>query len=125
MAAPVHESIRGTSRLSAQMVAQLRAALTADLRDKAAQAAEHEARAAALTGQMDVDSLVERELAEIGASRARKAFGEIEDALARIDHDTYGACEACGAPVAPERLEAMPHARYCVACSRKEPSPAL
>jgi DnaK suppressor protein len=117
MAAPLHVSFRDASHLSAPTLEDLRAALLAELQTKAAERAEHDARAASLTGQTDTDSLLERELAEIGASRARDAMGEIERALARMDLGTFGRCEACGAPVAPERLEAIPHARYCVPCS--------
>ncbi|HEX2191633.1 MAG TPA: TraR/DksA C4-type zinc finger protein, partial [Acidimicrobiales bacterium] len=96
----------------------LRAALLGELRAKAAERAEHDARATLLTGQTDPDSLLERELAQMGAGRAQEAIAEIEHALTRINLGTYGSCEACAVPVAPERLEAIPHARYCVACSR-------
>ncbi|WP_433030613.1 TraR/DksA C4-type zinc finger protein [Actinomycetospora sp. CA-053990] len=30
---------------------------------------------------------------------------------------TYGVCERCGRPIAPERLEARPAARTCVTCT--------
>ena len=39
---------------------------------------------------------------------------EIEHALARIADGTYGICEITGAPIAEERLEAMPWTRYSV-----------
>ena len=117
MAAPVRVSIPDTAPLSVGTVENLRAALLAELETKAAERAEHDARATSLTGQTDPDSLLERELAEMGASRAQHAMGEIERALARMDLGTYGRCEACAAPVSSERLEAIPHARYCVACS--------
>lgn len=117
MAAPLRESIPDASHRSVRAVQDVRAALLAELPAKAAERAELEARATSLTGQTDTDSLLERELAERGASRAQQAIGEIERALARMDLGTYGRCEACGAQVAPERLEAIPHARYCVACS--------
>ena len=117
MAAPLRVSIPDTSPLSVGTLANLRAALLAELETKAAERAEHEARATSLTCQTDPDSLLERELAGMGARRAQNAMGEIESALARMDLGTYGRCQACAAPVASERLEAIPHARYCVACS--------
>lgn len=95
----------------------LRSALLTDLHTKAAERAEYEARAASLTGQTDLDSSLERELAELGARRAGQVIAEIEQALARIERGTYGRCQACGGAVARERLEAIPHARHCVACS--------
>jgi RNA polymerase-binding transcription factor DksA len=44
---------------------------------------------------------------------------EIHAALERLDTGTYGACERCGGPIAPERLAVLPHARLCVGCAGK------
>ncbi len=41
-------------------------------------------------------------------------LAEIEEALARIEDGSYGQCERCHKPIGEARLEAMPHARYCV-----------
>lgn len=41
---------------------------------------------------------------------------KVEEALQRLDDGTYGRCQRCGNPIAPERLEAMPHATLCVRC---------
>ncbi|HEX2042817.1 MAG TPA: TraR/DksA family transcriptional regulator [Acidimicrobiales bacterium] len=117
MTASVHVPVPEVSHLSTKLLERLRAALVDELHATAAVRAEHDARARLLTGHTDVDSLLERELAETGASRAREAMAEIENALTRMDLGTYGFCEACGVPVAPERLEAIPHARHCVRCS--------
>lgn len=43
--------------------------------------------------------------------------GEVADALARLDSGTYGTCERCHKAIIPERLEALPYARHCVACA--------
>lgn len=43
---------------------------------------------------------------------------EVNDALDRIDRETYGRCENCGQPIAKERLDALPYARYCLRCAR-------
>jgi RNA polymerase-binding transcription factor DksA len=40
-------------------------------------------------------------------------------ALDRIDAGTFGRCEECERPISEGRLQAFPHARYCVHCSRK------
>ena len=117
MAAPSRVSIPEAPSLPVGVLEELRAALIAELKTKAAEHAEHDARARSLTGQTDPDSLLERELAEIGASRAQEAIVEIERALARMDMGSYGSCEACAAPIAHERLDAIPHARHCVTCS--------
>jgi len=49
---------------------------------------------------------------------ARHDLAEIAAARARVAAGTYGVCERCGRPIAPERLEARPTARTCVACPR-------
>ncbi len=45
---------------------------------------------------------------------------QIETALRRIEAGTFGACETCGKPIAPERLEALPWAVDCVDCHSKK-----
>jgi RNA polymerase-binding transcription factor DksA len=39
---------------------------------------------------------------------------DIQRALRKIEQSTYGVCEECGKPIADERLEAKPWARYCI-----------
>jgi DnaK suppressor protein len=41
---------------------------------------------------------------------------EVERALKRVAKGTYGECEACGEAISPNRLKALPWARYCVTC---------
>jgi len=41
-------------------------------------------------------------------------LADVERALKRLDDGSYGTCEACGAAIADERLEAMPATRFCV-----------
>lgn len=59
---------------------------------------------------------VERELVGLHAARARDIVEEIDQALSRLADGSYGACECCAAPIPFERLEAVPRARFCVAC---------
>ena len=47
----------------------------------------------------------------------RKILMEIDIALSRIENGTYGICEMNGEPIPKARLEAIPWARYCVACA--------
>jgi|WetSurMetagenome_2_1015567.scaffolds.fasta_scaffold41490_2 DnaK suppressor protein len=47
----------------------------------------------------------------------RKIISEIDEALARIDNGTFGICEYNSEPIPRPRLEAIPWARYCVACA--------
>ncbi|HEX2273018.1 MAG TPA: hypothetical protein VHG90_03990, partial [Acidimicrobiales bacterium] len=81
MTASVHVPVPDVSHLSTELLERLRAALVDELHATAAVSAGHDARAKLLTGHTDVDSLLERELAETGASRAREAMAEIEHAL--------------------------------------------
>ena len=45
---------------------------------------------------------------------------EIDGALERISEGTFGDCEECNKAIRKTRLKALPHARLCVACQRKE-----
>ena len=49
----------------------------------------------------------------------KKRLAQIDQALARIASGKYGICDNCGNPIAPERLEAMPHATLCINCQSK------
>lgn len=40
-------------------------------------------------------------------------LAEVERAAERLGAGTYGICQACGKPIPPGRLEALPAARYC------------
>ena len=72
-------------------------------------------------GSDDADQasgLFEKELAAMLGQSVRAHLMDIDAALSRIDTGTYGNCEACGQPINPERLEALPRARRCVDCQR-------
>jgi DnaK suppressor protein len=49
--------------------------------------------------------------------RLRRA---IDEALARIKHDTFGTCQQCGKPISRARLEAVPWTRHCRDCKERE-----
>lgn len=49
----------------------------------------------------------------------QEAIQAIDEALARLDHGTFGTCESCSKPIAKARLEALPHARFCLACQEE------
>lgn len=60
--------------------------------------------------------LTARELALFADLAYREAVTRIDEALARIEAGTYGACVDCGSGIAPERLDARPDAARCLAC---------
>jgi DnaK suppressor protein len=53
------------------------------------------------------------------AEGLQQRLDEVQAALARIDKGTYGKCEGCGKDIPPERLEAIPAAKLCMACKSK------
>ncbi|THC55051.1 hypothetical protein E7X58_01640 [Streptomyces sp. A1499] len=66
------------------------------------------------TGQSAEDHLMSAQAEAIG-----RVLKEIDEAFARIDDGSYGACLGCSAPVPAERLEILPYTRYCVTCQRR------
>lgn len=61
----------------------------------------------------------ERARIEASLHRARAQLADIDNALHRIRNGTYGTCERCGGPIAPERLAARPAARTCITCAAR------
>lgn len=55
-------------------------------------------------------------LARIDATR--QALADTAHALKRIAEGTYGRCERCLRDIPVERLEILPHARFCVPCQQ-------
>ena len=49
----------------------------------------------------------------------RSNLHDVDRALAKMDAGTYGVCERCGREIAPERLEALPWAVFCMDCKQK------
>jgi RNA polymerase-binding transcription factor DksA len=68
--------------------------------------AQHSADVASETFEREKDfSILEQVEAELA---------DVERALRRIDDGRYGKCEACGADIGDDRLEAMPATRFCI-----------
>lgn len=60
-----------------------------------------------------------RELELILTDREKRKLKQIDDALDRIEEETYGLCEDCGVKIPKQRLKVMPFARFCVDCQEK------
>lgn len=69
---------------------------------------------------------MEREKAAIFATKEGRYLYRIEEALRRLYHDpkSFGNCHTCGEQIGLERLDALPHARYCIGCKLKEEAEA-
>ena len=65
---------------------------------------------------------MEREKAALFATKEGRYIYRLEEALRRLYNDpkSFGDCHTCGSAVGLERLDALPHARYCIDCKRKE-----
>ena len=51
-----------------------------------------------------------------------KILRNIEEALWRIEHGTFGVCRDCGEPISEARLNAIPWSRLCITCKEKQGS---
>jgi DnaK suppressor protein len=63
-----------------------------------------------------------REVSEIRDDLNDEAVSElraVNRALSRLDTDSYGICTNCGEQINPRRLEVLPYAELCIACSEK------
>ncbi|MEJ2500821.1 MAG: TraR/DksA C4-type zinc finger protein [Campylobacterales bacterium] len=61
--------------------------------------------------------MAEQEICAQAHEAAVRRRNRLKYALARMDSETYGVCEACGEPIAPARLALLPEATLCVACA--------
>jgi DnaK suppressor protein len=60
-------------------------------------------------------------LTEIGVGRSLETgLARTERALAKLAEGSYGRCDACGEPIPPARLRAMPDGVLCIACAAAE-----
>ncbi len=48
--------------------------------------------------------------------QVQRRLTELDAALVRLDVGDYGRCERCGRAIDPDRLDARPEARTCLAC---------
>ena len=65
---------------------------------------------------------MEREKSFLFASKEGRYLYRVEEALRRLynDPEAFGTCHGCKKEIPFERLEALPHARYCLDCKRRE-----
>lgn len=53
-------------------------------------------------------------------SAHRETLIKIDEALRKLNEDTYGLCEDCGDEISVERLKIIPFASYCRDCQEKK-----
>ncbi len=69
---------------------------------------------------------MEREKNFLFASQEGRLLWHLDEALRRLYRtpEMFGRCHSCDTLIAFERLDALPHARFCVACKQREDSGA-
>lgn len=90
---------------------ELRTQLTGDLHTQRTRLTE-------LTADTGDPGEAHNQAAMIAAARAQ--VDQINAALRRLANGSYGRCERCGGVIPRERLEILPHARFCVPCQEKQ-----
>ncbi|HEX8692149.1 MAG TPA: TraR/DksA C4-type zinc finger protein [Longimicrobium sp.] len=69
---------------------------------------------------------MEREKTFLFASKEGRYLYRVEEALRRLynDPEEFGKCHSCHREIPFARLEALPHARYCLDCKLREEAEA-
>jgi DnaK suppressor protein len=62
----------------------------------------------------DASDVFEQQINETVHDQLQWLLSEVEHALVKFEAGTFGFCEACGKPIHPARLEALPTARFCM-----------
>jgi DnaK suppressor protein len=83
-------------------------------------------KASTESGAQDIGDILDsvseertRELDMILTDREKRKLAQIDDAIERIDDNTYGLCEDCGVKIPKARLKVLPFAKYCIECQEK------
>ncbi|MBP2684078.1 MAG: molecular chaperone DnaK [Deltaproteobacteria bacterium] len=95
-------------------------------REDLVQEISRRSKASTESGAQDIGDILDsvseertRELDMILTDREKRKLAQIDDAIERIDENTYGLCEDCGVKIPKARLRVLPFAKYCVECQEK------
>jgi DnaK suppressor protein len=62
-----------------------------------------------------------RRLTDIGVGDSlQRVLARTERAVAKLDDGSYGICDACGDPISPGRMRALPDGVLCLTCAASE-----
>jgi DnaK suppressor protein len=67
----------------------------------------------------EAEEKISHERVEAERGIVQKFLLEIRLALSKLKIGKYGVCEQCGKRIDRARLEALPHARYCLRCENE------
>lgn len=123
-------SPRTAPRLSPDELAELEAALRADVARLEAELQSSEDDLAGLiadsadgAGDDQVDSgtkVFERDHELSVSANTRDLLEQSRHALEKMAVGAYGICESCGEPISSGRLHAFPRATLCIECKQRE-----
>lgn len=68
--------------------------------------------------------IYERSKALSFIQRLEEKVEQLDRAIQKVEEDSYGVCESCGALIPPERLEIVPETTLCVRCAEEQESRA-
>lgn len=102
------------------LLTQLRREMSGDISDLEADAFSTDGDRLSVDNPADIgsESFAQEFSLEL-LQRDEATLVEIDEALERVKSGTFGMCEGCDEPIPKVRLNAMPHARFCVECQRK------
>jgi len=116
---PVRGNFNGEAKIKPQWIKyhrhllELRERLLHQMSGLAKESAEEMASYSLHMADSGTDNF-DRDFALSLLSSDQDAIYEIEEALKRIEKNTYGICELTGKPIPPNRLEAIPWTRFTV-----------
>ncbi len=102
------------------LLTQLRREVSGDISDLEADAFSTDGDRLSVDNPADIgsESFAQEFSLEL-LQRDEATLVEIDEALDRVKLGTFGMCESCAEAIPKVRLNAVPHARFCVECQRK------
>ena len=102
------------------LLTQLRREVSGDISDLEADAFSTDGDRLSVDNPADIgsESFAQEFSLEL-LQRDEATLAEIDEALDRVKLGTFGMCESCAEAIPKVRLNAVPHARFCVECQRK------
>lgn len=93
-----------------------------ELLERVTAIADDKQRTASADSEEQAVELENEEVLSALDEEARETLSQIDQALQRIEQNEYGLCRACGNPIAPARLKAIPEAALCIECAGRRES---
>ncbi len=102
------------------LLTQLRREMSGDISDLEADAFSTDGDRLSVDNPADIgsESFAQEFSLEL-LQRDEATLVEIDEALERVKNGAFGLCEGCDELIPKVRLNAVPHARFCVDCQRK------